>query len=88
MQRDTAAAIRAIAQQEPQVQKAGLPVTMYVRAEDVLLALDVVFADGVAADDAAASVERIEHAILKRFPKITRIYIESRNRIDVSAAAG
>jgi len=39
-------------------------------------------------DDAAATVERIEREIRERFPKITRIYIESRNRIDLSAVAG
>jgi len=38
-------------------------------------------------DDAAATVERIEREIRERFPKITRIYIESRNRIDLSAVA-
>ena len=78
---ETAAAIRAIAQQQPQVQNAGLPLTMYLGADDVLLAIDVVFGDGVAADDAAATVERIEREIRKRFPKITRIYIESRNTL-------
>ncbi len=84
---DTAAAIRAIAQRQPQVQKAGLPLTMYIGADDVLLAIDVVFADGVAADDAAATVERIEREIRERFPKITRIYIESRNRLELARGA-
>lgn len=60
---------------------------MYIGADDVLLALDVVFAEGVAADDAAATVERIERAIRARFPKITRIYIESRKRIDLPPVA-
>jgi cation diffusion facilitator family transporter len=78
---DTVAAIRAIAQQQPLVQNAGLPLTMYIGADDVLLALDVVFADGVAADDAAATVERIEREVRERFPKITRIYIEPRNAL-------
>jgi divalent metal cation (Fe/Co/Zn/Cd) transporter len=84
---ETAASILSIAQQQPQVQKVGLPLTMYIGADDVLLTLDVVFADGVEADEAAATVERIERLIRERFPKITRIYIESRNRIDVPAAA-
>jgi len=87
VQPETAVAIRAIAQQQLQVEKAGLPLTMYLGADEVLLALDVVFADGVTADDVAATVERIEHAIRDRFPKITRIYIESRNCIDLPAAA-
>jgi cation diffusion facilitator family transporter len=85
---ETAAAIRAIAQQQPQVKKAGLPLTMYIGADDVLLALDVVFADGVGADDAAATVEQIERSIRERFPKVTRIYIESRHRIDLPDVAG
>ena len=82
---DTAAAIRAIAQQQPEVEKAGLPLTMYIGADDVLLALDIVFCDGVAADVAAAAVERMESVIRTRFPKITRIYIESRKHIDMDA---
>jgi hypothetical protein len=61
---------------------------MYIGADDVLLALDVVFADGVGAHDAAAAVEQIERTILERFPKITRIYIESRHRIDLANFAG
>jgi len=85
---ETAAAIRAIAQRQPQVLKAGLPLTMYIGADDVLLALDVVFAEGVAAEDATATVVRIERAIRERFPKITRIYIESRQRIDLAEAEG
>lgn len=84
---ETAAAIRAIAQQQPQVKKAGLPLTMYIGADDVLLALDVVFADSVGADDAAAAVEQIERTIRERFPKVTRIYIESRHRIDLPDVA-
>lgn len=79
---DTAAAIRAIALQQPQVDKAGQPLTMYIGADDVLLALDIVFCDAVAADDAAATVERMESEIRERFPKITRIYIEPRNHIE------
>ncbi|WP_029528251.1 MULTISPECIES: cation diffusion facilitator family transporter [Polaromonas] len=85
---ETAAAIRAIAQQQPQIKKAGLPLTMYIGADDVLLALDVVFADSVGADDAAATVEQIERTIRERFPKVTRIYIESRHRIDLPDVAG
>jgi len=30
--------------------------------------------------------KRLERTIRERFPKITRIYIESRNRIDLHAA--
>lgn len=66
MQPETAAAIRTIAQQQSQIQMAGLPLTMYFGA----------------AGEAAAVIEFIEQLIRERFPHITRIYIESRNRID------
>lgn len=79
---ETATAIRTIAQQQPQVQMAGLPLTMYIGSDDVLLALDVVFVDGLVSEEAAATVERIERTVRERFPKITRIYIESRSHIE------
>ena len=85
---ETAAVIRAIAQQQPHIKKAGLPLTIHIGADDVLLALDVVFADSVGADDAAATVEQIERTVHERFPKVTRIYIESRHRIDLTDVAG
>lgn len=85
---DTAAAIRAIAKEQPLVHEVGSPLTMYIGADNVLLALDVVFADGVAAEEAAASVEHMERAIRERFPKISRIYIEPRNQIEGPAEPG
>ena len=70
--------IRRIAQGEPQVHRAGWPLSMHLGPDDVLLALDAEFRDGVPAEEISAAVERIERSIRERFPEIGRIYIESR----------
>ncbi|MEO6362253.1 MAG: cation diffusion facilitator family transporter [Caldimonas sp.] len=78
VQAGMAEAIRAIAQSEPCVHRAGWPLTMHLGPDDVLLALDAEFRDGVPAEDVASAVNRIEAAVRERFPQIGRIYIESR----------
>lgn len=73
---ETATAIREIALGEPGVREVGRLLSMYVGAEEVLLAFDIAFDSSVSADDIAAAIRRIEHAIRERFPKIHRIYVE------------
>ena len=75
---DMAEAIRAIAQAEPSVHRAGWPLTMHLGPDDVLLALDAEFKTGVPAEEIGAAVNRIEAAVRERFPEVGRIYIESR----------
>ncbi len=70
--------IRAIAQGEPDVHRAGWPLTMHLGPDDVLLALDAEFKTGVHAEEVGRAVNRIEAAVRQRFPEIGRIYIESR----------
>jgi cation diffusion facilitator family transporter len=75
---EMAEAIRAIAQGEPSVHRAGWPLTMHLGPDDVLLALDAEFKTGVPAEEVSRAVNRIEQAVRQRFPEIGRIYIESR----------
>ncbi len=75
---EMAEAIRAIAQSEPSVHRAGWPLTMHLGPDDVLLALDAEFKTGVPAEEVAHAVNRIEAELRKCFPEIGRIYIESR----------
>jgi cation diffusion facilitator family transporter len=60
---DVAEAIRAIAQGEPSVHRAGWPLTMHHGPDDVLLALDAEFKTGVPAEEVARAVNRIEDAV-------------------------
>ena len=83
---EMAEAIRAIAQGEPAVHRAGWPLTMHLGPDDVLLALDAEFKADVPAADVAAAVNRIEAALRQRYPEIGRIYIESR-RVTAAEAA-
>jgi cation diffusion facilitator family transporter len=75
---EMAESIRAIAQAEPTVHRAGWPLTMHLGPDDVLLALDAEFKTGVPAEEVSRAVYRIEDAVRQRFPEIGRIYIESR----------
>ena len=83
---ETAEAIRAIAQSEPSVHRAGWPLTMYLGPDDVLLVLDAEFTAGVPAEEVSRAVNRIETAVRERFPRIGRIYIESK-RVTAAEAA-
>jgi len=83
---ETADAIRAIAQSEPSVHRAGWPLTMYLGPDDVLLVLDAEFTAGVPAEEVSRAVNRIETAVRERFPRIGRIYIESK-RVTAAEAA-
>jgi divalent metal cation (Fe/Co/Zn/Cd) transporter len=82
----TAARIRAIAQGEPSVHRAGWPLTMYLGPDDVLLALDVEFRRSQSAVEIAQAVDRIENAVRESVSEVGRIYIESR-RVDVEDAS-
>jgi hypothetical protein len=59
---------------------------MHLGPDDVLLALDAEFKSGVAAEEVAQAVNRIEAAVRQRFPEIGRIYIESRRVAPAEAA--
>jgi cation diffusion facilitator family transporter len=74
---ETALEIREIASRNPHVRSAGMPLSMYIGADEVLLALDVQFDPDSTADDIAAAIASIESEIRERYPKIKRIYIEA-----------
>jgi cation diffusion facilitator family transporter len=74
---ETARAVQDIACSHACVCNAGLPLSMYVGPEEVLLTLDVRFQPNATTGDIVDAVKEIEHEIHERFPKITRIYIEA-----------
>jgi cation diffusion facilitator family transporter len=84
---ETAAAIRALALQDPCVRKAASPLSMYLGPEEILLTLDVEFERDSTADEIVRAIRRIESDIRQQYPKITRIYIEARSIGGTSALA-
>jgi len=76
---ETAEGILELARATPGVCTVGRPLSMYIGAEEVLLALDVGFDPEVSADEVASSVRKLERAIREKYDKIKRIYIEARS---------
>jgi cation diffusion facilitator family transporter len=70
--------IRRIVVASGGVRAIGPILSMYIGPDEVLLTLDVEFDPALTADEIARTVNRIEHDIRERFPKIRRIYVEAR----------
>jgi cation diffusion facilitator family transporter len=66
-----------IVQQDPAVVRVSRPLTMYIGPETVLLALDIQFRNTLSAAGVAESVDRIETAIRRHYPRVRHIYIEA-----------
>ena len=71
--------IRDVAESDPDVASARPPLTMHLGPEQVLVALDVEFRDGLSADGVEAAVRRMESAIKRAVPAASHIYVEARS---------
>jgi len=74
---ETARTIRDIALKQPTVRDVGRVLSMYIGPDDVLVTMDLDFADGTAAADAAAAVATVERQVRERYPMIKRLFIEA-----------
>ena len=72
----TLANLERIARAAPQVRDIRSPLTMYLGPNDVIMALDVDFADDLSSTQVAAAVEHLQDAIRKEHPEVQRIFIE------------
>lgn len=84
-QAGTVAEVCRIASSYDGVVAASRPLSMYIGRHEVLLAMDLQFAQHSSAAAAAATIDSIEQQITRRFPMIKRIYIEA--QVDLTAAA-
>ncbi|MBH8559343.1 cation diffusion facilitator family transporter [Hymenobacter negativus] len=75
----TLANLERIARAQPQVCEIRSPLSMYLGPNDVILALDVQFADDLSATQVAAAVEELQDAIRAEHPEVQRIFIEAKN---------
>ncbi len=69
--------IRRIAQQCEGVTAANRPLTLYFGPDFILLAIEVEFSSRLSSTELTATVDRIEGAVRRKYPKIQRIYIEA-----------
>jgi cation diffusion facilitator family transporter len=81
---DTLANLERIARAAPQVREIRSPLTMYLGPNDVIMALDVDFADNMSSTQVAAAVEELQDAIRKEHPEVQRIFIEAKNLVQAA----
>lgn len=66
-----------ILEKEPSVQDYRRPLSLYFGPNEILVNLDVNFADHLTADDIEQSIDSIESSIKQAIPAVNRIYIEA-----------
>ncbi len=69
--------IRRIAEAEPKVEKSLKVLTIYFGPKEVLLTLELRFVKKISATDLRVAIRRIELAVKKKYPEITRVYFEA-----------
>jgi len=74
--------VQAITRQIPGVTTVRPPLTMYLSPDDVMLALDVDFDDGLTATQVEAAVVAVQDSIRAKFPEFKRIFIEAKSLAD------
>jgi len=84
----TLANLERIARAAPQVREIRSPLTMYLGPNDVIMALDVDFADDLTSTQVAVAVEHLQDAIRAEHPEVQRIFIEAKNLVQAAPAAG
>ena len=77
--------LERIARDQPQVREIRSPLTMYLGPNDVIMALDVDFADNLTSTQVAQAVEHLQDAIRKEHPEVQRIFIEAKNLVPVAS---
>ncbi|GAB2852163.1 cation diffusion facilitator family transporter [Hymenobacter ruber] len=77
----TLANLERIARAQPQVCEIRSPLSMYLGPNDVILALDVQFADDLTSGEVASAVEHLQDAIRTEHPEVKRIFIEAKNLV-------
>ena len=83
---ETLANLERIARAAPQVREIRSPLTMYLGPNDVIMALDVDFADDLTSTQVAVAVEHLQDAIRAEHPEVQRIFIEAKNLVKAAPA--
>jgi cation diffusion facilitator family transporter len=81
MGRHQVAAIRNLCQDDPDVLRVAMPLTMHLGPHEVLLNLDIQFRPGLSTRAISAAVDRLEKAIRAQHPDVKRIFIEAERLI-------
>ncbi|MBF9223815.1 cation diffusion facilitator family transporter [Hymenobacter ruricola] len=80
----TLANLERIARAQPQVREIRSPLTMYLGPNDVIMALDVDFADNLTSTEVATAVEHLQDAIRAEHPEVQRIFVEAKSLVQAA----
>jgi len=61
----------------PQVKQCGRLLTMHLGPDEILVNIDVEFADGLSTDQVEKAIDEIELGIKQAVPSVTKIYVEA-----------
>jgi cation diffusion facilitator family transporter len=64
----------------PEVKEIVNILTMHLGPEDILVNLDINFANGLSTDEVEAAIDRVEQAIRKELPAVKKIFVEAESR--------
>jgi cation diffusion facilitator family transporter len=70
--------LQRIVHAQPTVQQMRAPLTMYLGPDDVILALDIEFANRLSADEVEQAVKVLQNAIRAQHPEFKRIFVEAK----------
>jgi cation diffusion facilitator family transporter len=74
---EVARTVRRVVESDPTVRSAGAPLTMQLGPDEVLVNLGVQFRGGLGAEEIARTIDRLEEAIRREHPQVTRVFIEA-----------
>lgn len=77
--------LASIVEANPNVAKCGRVLSLYLGPHDLLVTVDVTFAESIDRESIDHTIDSIERAIVAAFPQTTRIFIEPEN-LDVTQA--
>ena len=83
MTREELDEVRALIENEPEVEKVGRILTMYFGPESMLMTVDATFKPSCSADQIMLAVDRIEKDIARTWPQTTRVFIEAESLANV-----
>ena len=87
--KEVLADIRAVAAAEPAVKGLARALTMHFAPHEVLLNIELLFAEGLSAKEVAEAIDRVEKGIRDRHPEVRHIFVEAKGIVaDASGEAG
>jgi cation diffusion facilitator family transporter len=72
--------IKAAIATVPEVKEIVDILTMHLGPEDILVNLDINFANGLSTDEVEQAIDRVEQAIRKEVPAVKKIFVEAESR--------